>query len=468
MDEKESESLQDDLDVEISDLDGGPGERRPPKQLAYIAALSRRHRVPFTLATAAIVILVLLVLVASATDVRQFFVRSVPSPQPTRAAVPLYYVVQANPPWGLLYVDGKKATLLPAGGSSTLVYLTPGQHELTWRAAPFVDQHCIFTVPVGSGKDTCAHPGFLQPSNVYGPPAARGPGATIRFPATLNQLPANQQAILVQAVQSALDNLDSRQISTMIRPGEPYAFIPDSLEATRRACKVLKTAVLCYTQATQQMKATLHFQLDTSTSRAAPCISDGCIVNGEDCRQFCDASAFDGLQYPVGPPGWHAFATVHLSWQYTSLDGSSGIEQDDTFIKGSQNEHFVPLVINWSGGKWQVTLLFPNAATPFGEPQCDFATGEVYTLLTARSSQTYAFTYRQLETMAAGCLVEIEMLPTLSDQPGIGPTPPVSPPAYFLHRFGVLLAANDEAHRLAPYLPQIDASERRLTGSLTG
>ncbi len=34
--------------------------------------------------------------------------------------------------------------------------------------------------------------------------------------------------------------------------------------------------------------------------------------------------------------------------------------------------------------------------------------------------------------------------------------------AYCLHRFGVLLAANDLAHRLWPYLPLADANEQHL------
>jgi len=39
--------------------------------------------------------------------------------------------------------------------------------------------------------------------------------------------------------------------------------------------------------------------------------------------------------------------------------------------------------------------------------------------------------------------------------------------AYCLYRFGVLLAANDEAHRLWPYLPVADAYEQGIARRLT-
>jgi hypothetical protein len=38
--------------------------------------------------------------------------------------------------------------------------------------------------------------------------------------------------------------------------------------------------------------------------------------------------------------------------------------------------------------------------------------------------------------------------------------------AYCLHRFGVLLAVNDAAHRLWPFLPVADAYERQVVQQL--
>lgn len=467
MNDRETESRQDDLEVEITDLDNARDERQSPARVSHPGLLSRQRRVPLTIATIIIVFLAAIVIAASTPELRQLFAQNFSTVPPTRAAS-LYYQLEANPPWGHLFVDGKQARLLSAG-DSTLVYLTPGQHELLWRAAPFVDQRCVFTVPAGSGKDTCNHPEFLMPSNPPSTPVSAGPGAIIRFPATLNQLPTNQRVALTQATQRALDSIDPRQVTEMVQPGEAYVFVPDGLEATQRGCKVLTIAVLCYKQAAHLMRATLHFELDTNIAPGASCAPGACNANGEDCRLFCDASAFDGMQYPIGPEGWHAFVTVRLSWRYAALDGSSlGVEQADSFIKGYQNEHFVPLVINWENGQWRINLLLPNSLAPTGEPQCDFAVGEVYSLLTSRTTQNYSFMFNQLRTMAAGCLVELDTLPATSGQPGSGPTPPASPPAFFLHRFGVLLAANDEAHRLAPYLPLVDAYERQLIRSIMG
>jgi hypothetical protein len=52
--------------------------------------------------------------------------------------------------------------------------------------------------------------------------------------------------------------------------------------------------------------------------------------------------------------------------------------------------------------------------------------------------------------------------------PGIKLTSPASPSlvAYCLHRFGVLLAANDLAHQQWPYLPVANAREKQLTQRL--
>jgi hypothetical protein len=65
--------------------------------------------------------------------------------------------------------------------------------------------------------------------------------------------------------------------------------------------------------------------------------------------------------------------------------------------------------------------------------------------------------------LGAGCLVTITQQPASSSS--LTP-PPSSQVAYCLHRFGVLLAVNNLAHRLWPFLPVANAYEKRLAQQL--
>ena len=69
-------------------------------------------------------------------------------------------------------------------------------------------------------------------------------------------------------------------------------------------------------------------------------------------------------------------------------------------------------------------------------------------------------------TFATGCLIEFKL------QKGVlsAPTPTTSPPmlvAYVMQRFGVLLAVNDTAHHLFPFLPVASAFEKQLAQQWT-
>ena len=78
---------------------------------------------------------------------------------------------------------------------------------------------------------------------------------------------------------------------------------------------------------------------------------------------------------------------------------------------------------------------------------------------TAQDTQT-SMNPEQGTTLASGCLVEFE----LQDDAFRTTTPNVSPPlvAEIMQRFGVLLAVNDIAHHLFPFLPVANAYEKQL------
>lgn len=65
---------------------------------------------------------------------------------------------------------------------------------------------------------------------------------------------------------------------------------------------------------------------------------------------------------------------------------------------------------------------------------------------------------------AAGCLVAV----TLQVDPATPSSSSSSPPvAFYLYRFGVMLAANDQAHHMSPDLPLADIYERKLAQQLS-
>ena len=445
--EQEIEWADDDFEVEITDLDE-PSSNFPGFQRILIKpdSFSRRFRAAAMMAMTGMMALALLLL--AAPPVQQWF-RHVALATPMVEPGVNFFPVQANPPWGHLFVDGHAVSLSSSGGPLSFVDLSPGQHELTWHAEPFEAQHCIFTVPVGSGADTCKHPLFL-------PGGTGSPGAVISFPASLDLLPDSQRAALIQAAQTALNNERS---SALVQAGEVYALSSDVFGPANNSCKLTQSAVYCFTMAKQPLGATLNFQLDTDTSPGAPCASGVCTFNGEDCRLFCDTSVFGN---PTSSPSlWQTFAIVHALWHYATLDGQLiGPEQADTFVQGNQNEHYVLLHITWDGQRWHVATSLSNSQMLFQAPACDAATEDAFSLVQAvvtrfRQSNISIDTVPGI-TPASGCLVEFTL------QSGNS----VIEVAYCLHRFGVLLAVNDAAHRLWPFLPVADTYEQQLVKQL--
>jgi hypothetical protein len=197
-----------------------------------------------------------------------------------------------------------------------------------------------------------------------------------------------------------------------------------------------------------------------------------CSLNGFDCRLFC--SLTDG-QWPSSPPivpagsAWNAVVVVQSFWQYTTLTGQVvAPQEEDHFVGGVENEHFVPLDITWNGRAWHASFSASSPQGSFTLPICDSALADAGSLL-----NSVVLNNGQIETSfqsaygsdpGAGCLIKV----TQQQSPFVTPTPTSSPPltAYLLHRFGVLVAANAQAHHLWPFLPVADANEQHVVQQL--
>ncbi len=447
----EPEQPQDDFEIEITDIDELEAAGSSSKPL-HPSPSPRQRRLQLAI-TSAIVVLAILLILGSTAPVRELVARALivptPSPVPTLGPGADLFYMAANPPWGRLFIDGHEAAHLPRINLDPPLRLSQGQHVLVWRADPFPPQSCILSVPARYRTDTCTEYGSI-----------------IIFAASLNMLPAIQRTLLIQAIQAALDTTQS---SEKIQPGELYAFAPVISGSENNPCRITPQSVLCFAAAKQPLRATLRFQLDTNISQDAPCsISQACILNGQDCRLFCDAPG--GTISPSAIiPGWNVLAVVSSLWEYATLDGQIiAYDQADTFIADMANEHLVPLSITWNNPGWQVSALFPNSQAPLADPVCDSARGDAQALAGAFAINNLPVQVQEQSVSganpAAGCVVVI----TPGQQPGATPTSTTAKPlvAYCLHRFGVLLAANDTAHRFWPYLSVADAYEQRLAQQL--
>ena len=438
MKHNESYEAQDDFEFEITSLDETGDDtlraaRLPEKPVFFL----RRHRKLVTAATTGIVVLAILLIVFSIAPVRQFVT---PAQQ---VQTTFYYRLDANPPWGHLYVDGQ-AIKMASAGAYPLFTLTRGKHTLLWRADPFSPQQCVVMVPVGSGIDTCKHPGVPLGSS-------GGTGSYISFPASLSLLSPARRSALLQATQAAFD---SQQSSELMRVGDLYAQTAEADGPNSPSCTVLQIAALCLANAHQPLKATLRLQLDTSASS-----------NRQGCFLYCEAFLYSAPDAGVSHTLWQPFVYVQLFWQFSTLGGQVVVDnQADTFIRGQQNDVFLPLNIAWNGQRWSITMPMIGDYAYSSNPVCDAAMGDLYNLENAVPATTGQDTQTSMNpvrgtTLASGCLIEFKLQTNASSLPT-----PTSPPlvAHVIQRFGVLLAVDSAAHRLFPFLPIASAYEKQL------
>src|SRR6266516_1739141 len=363
----EPERPQDDFEIEITDIDAlesADSSSRPWRQSPFPRFSPHQRRLQLTI-TSTIVVLAVLLLLGSTAPVRELVGRAlvVPTltPVPTSGPEADLFYIQANPPWGHLSIDGHEVAHLPRINVDPPLRFPQGQYVLVWHADPFPPQSCTLSVPARYRTDSCTKYGSI-----------------ITFAASLNMLPALQRALLMQATQTVLD---STQSSETIQPGELYAFAPAIAGSQNNPCRITPQSVLCFATAKEPLRATLRFQLDTDTSPGGPCsISQACILNGQDCRLFCDAPG--GTISPSAIISeWNVLAVVRSLWEYVTPGGQIiAQDQADTFIAEMANDHFVPLSITWNNPGWQVSPLFPNSQAPFGDPVCDSAIGDAQAL----------------------------------------------------------------------------------------
>lgn len=456
MKECEPEQLYDDLDVEITDLDGQ--SRR---------GLAHYHRRQVTAVTTTFVILAILLIAASNVSARALlgglFTRQNPQVSPSATILPGEgeFYIEGDPSWGQLWIDNRPIRALPIPGVDLPLHLAPGQHVLTWRATPFYDQQCILTVPPRFASDSCEN-------DVNGYTHGNVAASIVTFAETLNLLLPDLGNALKQTMQAALDSL---QTTDVVQPGEAYVLDPQN-----PACKPGKDEPSCYGIAKQPLRATLQVRLDTNPATNEMCTDPEpfCTYLHIDCYSLCSMNLYN-------VDAWNVYVPALASWTFTTLDGQV-IERDvpdnsiwDFVTEKRQDELLIPLHILWNAAHttWHVDV-FPSASgvsashEQFGMPvvACAAAMASAQLLLPPVYSNgeplDWQWAFASGILSASGCVA----VATLSLQQFQQITPADVPIPFCLHRFGVILAANLAAHQFWPSLPVADEQEQRLAQQL--
>lgn len=392
-----------------------------------------------------------------------------PLPTPTATLIPgenLFYIT-TSPAWGKVSIDGHAVAQLPAIGSTPLT-LSTGGHTIRWDAPPFPPQQCIVYVPpqlttggacssndsqrVQSGKDS-----GLQ-------------ATIISFAATFSSLPAAQRTTLFNATQAALNALQS---TDTVQPGEQYVDL---------------SALHFIATATQPLKATLRFQLDTNPNTNASCIAiiiggfgQSCQTAGGDCYVLCNGQGEFQDIIPTGGSTWEVFGIVRMSYDYTAPNGQVVARDQPNIADSSNPEYLMPFALSQNGASWRVSAQsFPGGPFSPISPSCIPAESVIYgndvepsyfgisnNALTNPNVNGHAVALTWVKfssgsNAAAGCVAIASANPA-------SPQTPIAAnasSAYCLYRFGVLLAANEQAHRYWPNLPVADAYEQSIMQQL--
>jgi hypothetical protein len=454
MDEQEKgDVLDNDEELEETDHDDDfelPPERRKPKTLLIVGTI----------------VLILLIIGGGFFAVRSFGGNVTgAAPKPTATLFPgedLFYIT-INPNIGTVSVDGHAISPLPKLGN-TPIQLSEGTHSIVWNAPPFKEQQCFASVPPiqNAGTNACLTTDVATVSK------GKNSGlqaAIIEFEATSNMLSTSQKNALITAAQATISSFDS---TTTVEPGEQYVNV--------QAPNHIATA-------TQPLKATLKFQLDTNPNTSSPClagllgIGQSCTIDGINCVSICslpssmNAPSANNIP-PPAPTTWDIYMVLRATWDYTTLSGQTVATDQPDIQDTTAPEYLFQLYTTWTGSKWQVSTT-PSRNDNYGffsiglpcVPAASYIS-EQYSLTNSTingQSQELSFQdYFAGSNAAVGCLVGA------TEMPGNANTPVAAnaPEGYYLYRFGVLSAVNSLARSFSPDLPTADAYEQSLAQQL--
>lgn len=313
-------------------------------------------------------------------------------------------------PWGKLQINGRTAKATIDGHDP--LYLPRGQNTLTYLAPPLPALTCTISAPAAL-SDTC--PLYLaQEVDASIPPF---PGRVIDLNATPDRLSTSQRDALTTSIQQQLDTLDA---TVTILPGDHYS-----------------------TPEGQVLTSNRTFTMTLKYHGAADGL--GIVVYG--CLPFCEHIPVD--DWTIAPT---------FSWDYVDQYGKPETVLQGPAGAGGQSDLAMSMTVQWNGA-WRVSFPDETARTSLCSLATDVLTSHTVTngyhggLSTGCSgSPPGAYAY-------VGTLFDMSM----SDNSGGS-----EKTGRVLYRGGALIAADDIAHDLAPWMPLASAHEQAIVRQLLG
>lgn len=390
----------------------------------------RRNRLRASIVAGVVLLAVALVIATNpAANSALYTVFRFPTPVPSATPLPggdIVYFGRAAP-WGSVTIDGKKPALASPGTTISWIRLARGRHTIAVTQPPFPALRCTISMPARL-SDTCPlfSPAINQDGQFGGVPNFPGGARFVDLGARFSRLPRDAQDELVAAVQAALI-LPSTPVT--LYPGDHYLRDDGTLAVA---------------------DATLQASFIPTLLLPTPEISS----DSSSCISFCDVSGVG----EAGNATWNINVSMLGSWHVTTADGqvlteSSPMYASDPLYEGFSGSMQVTVSLLWTG-RWQV-----SAQNGFGgewSPTCQTATMMASANLGRAQISILGMNTQNGHTPEQGCVVDIT--PTNDSD--------ANSPIYLLYRFGVLLAANDLAHRTFPSLPSASPAERVATQRL--
>lgn len=408
-----------DNDNDNSNDDGDELTPEPPRP----GRTGRNHHLRAVMVAAVVLLAVALVIATNpAANSSLYTVFHFPTPVPSPTPLPggdIIYLERAAP-WGSVTIDGQRSASANPGTTISWIKLARGRHTIAVTQAPFPALRCTISVPARL-NDTCPlfSPLDNQNEQLGAEPDFPGGARFIDLGARFSLLPRDAQDALVAAVKA---ELTQPRTPVTLSPGDHYLRDDGTLAV---ADTTLQASFI----------PTLLLPTPEVPSDSSSCIS------------FCDISGAD----LGGNATWNIMVSMLGSWHIATPEGQVVTESSPMFVSDPLYEGFsgsmqVTMSLLWTG-RWQVSA--QNGYGGTWSPTCQTAETMTSANLGKNQVSILGMNAQDGRTAEQGCVVEI----TPSD-------PNASGPIDLLYRVGVLLAANDIAHRSFPSLPLASPAER--------
>lgn len=334
-------------------------------------------------------------------------------------------------PWGALTISGQPVS--PAQMAGALFQLSPGQHQLVYTAADFPTLRCIISVPPAT-SDTCP---LANPNAVSDVPIAYTSARVLDLLATPARLAPAQRAALDAAISRTLATLGG---TATISPGDRYA---DPISgATLRASVTLTYSVTPEIATPDEARAHLNG------------------LGGQPCGPIC-ASGTDPQQAQTSESqsGWRLEVMVRPTRAVTLSDGQRlSNEQADARDVGPASLLAARITDGWQVSPDPMGLPAGAAGGGLAALLCSQDTQAAVAGLKTLATNIISYRLMPAPNPADGCVVAALRAPTAPCSPECAPLPPL----LVIVRFGVMLAANTDAHAAYPSLPLADPIARGI------